>query len=194
MKIQTQWKLVWLCAAAALVACAHEKMSQAKQEQPAAQPAPVAQPTPAAVPASLKTPAEPSKSEGVITITTSSPEAAAAYVEAVDWLLAGHQDKGLVLLRKALQLDPKLLLVQAMLYYNTPGSEAMQKVDEAAQASASLPEAERTEIEAIDANKHGDYEKARELELKLLSLAPRDWRAHANVRRRPPATCARRLP
>jgi tetratricopeptide (TPR) repeat protein len=184
MKNQTQWKLIWLCAAAVLVACAHEKISEAKQEQPAAQPAPVAQPTPAmpaAVPASVKTPAEPSKSEGVITITTSSPEAAAIYVEAVDWLLAGHQDKGLVLLRKALQLDPKLLLVQAMLYYNTPGSEAMQKVDEAAQASASLPEAERTEIEAIDANKHGDYEKARELELKLLSLAPRDWRAHAYV-------------
>jgi Flp pilus assembly protein TadD len=175
MKIHIERKWVWLCAIAGLVACAHQKTSEAQQEQPTARTAP----PPA--PASVATTAEPPKPEGLITITTASPEAADAYVEAVDWLFAGHQDKGLVLLRKALRLDPRLLLAQAMLYYNTPGAEAMQKVDEAAQASASLPEAERTEIEAIKAVKHGDYEKSRELELRLLSLAPRDWRAHAYV-------------
>ena len=184
MKIHLEGRSIWPCAVAGLVACAHQKTSEAKQEQPPAQPAPVGQSapaTPAPAPTAVATPAEAPKPGGVITITTSSPEAAEAYVDAVDWLLTGHQDKGLVLLRKALQLDPKLLLAQAMLYYNTPGAQAMQKVDEAAQASASLPEAERTEIEAIDARKHGDYEKAGELELKLLSLAPRDWRAHAYV-------------
>src|SRR5438309_809310 len=39
----------------------------------------------------------------------------------------------------------------------------------------------RRPVGARDARKHGDYEKAGELELKLLSLAPRDWRAHAYV-------------
>ena len=175
-------KLIRLCTAMALVVgCAHQKMFEAKQDQPAAQPA-VAVPQPESAPASVAAePAKPPESQGLITITTSSAEAADAYVEGVDWLLAGHQDKGLVFLRKALQFDPNLLVAQAMLNHNTPGAEAMQKVDEAAQASTSLPEAERTEIEAIDAAKHGDYEKARELELKLLSLAPRDWRAHAYV-------------
>ena len=173
-----EWKLIRFCAVAALVACAHEKTVEAKQEQPAA---PAAAPTSEATLASAPVAAEPAKPEGIITITTSSPEAADAYVEAVDWLFAGHQDKALVLLRKALKLDPGLVLAKALLYHNTPGAEAMQKVDEAAQASAALPEAERTEIEAIAAVKHGDYEKSRELELKVLSLAPRDWRAHAYV-------------
>src|SRR3989442_8735837 len=175
-------KLIRLCTAMALVVgCSHQKMFEAKQDQPAAQPA-AAVPQPESAPASVAAePAKPPESQGLITITTSSAEAADAYVEGVDWLLAGHQDKGLVFLRKALQFDPNLLVAQAMLNHNTPGAEAMQKVDEAAQASTSLPEAERTEIEAIDAAKHGDYEKARELELKLLSLAPRDWRAHAYV-------------
>jgi Tfp pilus assembly protein PilF len=174
-------KLIQFCAAAALVACAHEKILETKQEQPAAQGAAATSETTMAPAPVAAEPAQLSKSEGIITITTSSPEAAEAYVEAVDWLFTGHQDKGLVFLRKALQLDPGLLLAQAMLNHNTPGAEAMQKVDEAAQASAALPEAERTEIEAIDAAKHGDYEKSRQLELKLLSLAPRDWRAHTYV-------------
>ena len=57
----------------------------------------------------------------------------------------------------------------------------MKKVDAAAEAGASLPEAERTELAAWAANKHADSEKARALQLKLLELAPRDWRAHVYV-------------
>jgi len=118
---------------------------------------------------------------GTITITTTSPEAAADYVEAFDQLFAGHGDLARAAAEKALSRDPNLYLAQALLYAITAGTESMQKVDAAAQAGASLPEAERTELAAWAANKHGDTEKGRALQLKLLELAPRDWRAHVYV-------------
>src|SRR5437763_14731715 len=76
---------------------------------------------------------------GTISITTTSPEAAAAYVEAYDQLVAGHGDIARTAALKALSLDPNLLLAQALLYSITPGVDAMNKVDAAAQAGASLP-------------------------------------------------------
>src|SRR5438067_2386422 len=118
---------------------------------------------------------------GIISITTTSSEAAADYVEAFDQLFAGHGDLARAAAKKALSRDTNLLLAQALLYAITPGTESMQKVDAAAQAGASLPEAERTELAAWAANKHADSEKARALQLKLLELAPRDWRAHVYV-------------
>ena len=118
---------------------------------------------------------------GTITITTTSPEAAAAYVEAFDQFSAGHGDLARAAANRALSLDPNLLLAQALLYAITPGTESMKKVDAAAQAGASLPEAERTELAAFAAAKHGEAEKTRELQLKLLELAPGDWRAHVYV-------------
>src|SRR5436190_2150160 len=80
---------------------------------------------------------------GIISITTTSSEAAADYVEAFDQLFAGHGDLARAAAKKALSRDPNLLLAQALLYAITPGTESMQKVDAAAQAGASLPEAER---------------------------------------------------
>src|SRR5947207_10634980 len=118
---------------------------------------------------------------GTISITTTSPDAAADYVEAFDQLFAGHGDLARAAAKKALSRDPNLLLAQALLYAITPGVEAMTKVDAAAEAGASLPEAERTELAAWAANKHADSEKARALQMKLLELAPRDWRAHVYV-------------
>ncbi|HTO96806.1 MAG TPA: tetratricopeptide repeat protein [Myxococcales bacterium] len=118
---------------------------------------------------------------GTITITTASPEAAADYVEAFDQLFAGHGDLARTAAQRALSRDPGLLLAQALLYAITPGTESMQKVDAAAAAGASLPEAERTELAAWAANKHAEAEKGRSLQLKLLELAPRDWRAHVYV-------------
>ena len=118
---------------------------------------------------------------GTITITAASPEAAADYVEAFDQLFAGHGDLARAAAKRALSRDPNLLLAQALLYAITPGTESMQKVDAAAEAGASLPEAERTELAFWAASKHADSEKARALQLKLLELAPRDWRAHVYV-------------
>ncbi|HYS09058.1 MAG TPA: tetratricopeptide repeat protein [Myxococcales bacterium] len=118
---------------------------------------------------------------GTIPITTTSPEAAASYVEAFDQLFAGHADLARAAANKALSLDPNLLLAQALVQAITPGTESMKKVDAALAAGASLPEAERTELAVWAANKHADSEKARGLELKLLEMAPRDWRAHVFV-------------
>ncbi len=118
---------------------------------------------------------------GTISITTNSPEAAADYVEAFDQFFAGHADLARAAAKKALSRDPNLLLAQALLYAITPGTESMQKVDAAAEAGASLPEAERTELAAWATSKHADNEKARTLQLKLLELAPRDWRAYVYV-------------
>ncbi len=118
---------------------------------------------------------------GTITITSTSAEAAAAYVEGYDQLFAGHGDLARAAAKRALSLDPNLLLAQALLYAITPGTESMQKLDAAAEAGKSLPEAERTELAAWAAAKHFDNEKARALQLKLLELAPGDWRAHYYV-------------
>ena len=150
-----------LCAAALFAGCAHEKASETKTEQPAAQ---------AAAPAA--------KADGIIPITTSSPEAAAAYQEGFDWLFTGHGDRARERWHRALELDPNLLLAQAWLQAISPGTASMQKVDAAAQAGAQLPEAERTELMFIAASKHGDDERIQQLELKMLSLAPREPRAH----------------
>ncbi|HWE25002.1 MAG TPA: tetratricopeptide repeat protein [Myxococcales bacterium] len=118
---------------------------------------------------------------GTITITTTSPEAADAYVEAFDQVFAGHVDLARAAVKRALSLDPNLALAQALLYAFTPGVDSMKKVDAAAEAGASLPEAERTELAIYAANKHGETEKARALQLKLLELAPADWRSHMYV-------------
>ncbi|MFL5310302.1 MAG: tetratricopeptide repeat protein [Myxococcales bacterium] len=118
---------------------------------------------------------------GTITITAASPEAAADYVEAFDQLFGGHGDLARAAAKRALSRDPNLLLAQALLYAITPGTESMQRVDAAAEAGASLPEAERTELAFWAASKHADSEKARALQLKLLELAPRDWRAYVYV-------------
>ena len=52
---------------------------------------------------------------GTITITTASPEAAAAYVEAFDQFSAGHADLARTAATRALSLDPNLLVEQALL-------------------------------------------------------------------------------
>jgi hypothetical protein len=115
---------------------------------------------------------------GTISITTSNPEAAAAYVDAYDQLFCGHADRARAAAGKALALDPNLALAKALLYAITPGTDSMKQVDDAAAAGAALPEAERTELAAWAAAKHFDNEKARALQNKLLDLAPNDWRSH----------------
>lgn len=115
---------------------------------------------------------------GTISITTSNPEAAAAYIEAYDQLFCGHGDRARAAASRALSLDPSLALAKALLYAITPGTESMKQVDDAAAAGASLPEAERTELAAWAAAKHFDNEKARALQTRLVDLAPADWRSH----------------
>jgi len=115
---------------------------------------------------------------GIISITTTNPEAAAAYVEAYDQLFCGHADRARAALTRSLSLDPNLALSKALLYAITPGVDSMKQVDDAAAAGASLPEAERTELAAWAAAKHFDNEKARALQTKLVDLAPEDWRSH----------------
>ena len=115
---------------------------------------------------------------GTISITTTNPEAAAAYVEAYDQLFCGHGDRARAAANRALSLDPNLALAKALLYAVTPGTDSMKQVDDAAAAGAALPEAERTELAAWAAAKHFDNEKARALQMKLVELAPGDWRSH----------------
>jgi tetratricopeptide (TPR) repeat protein len=115
---------------------------------------------------------------GTISITTSNPDAAAAYVEAYDQLFCGHGDRARAAAQRALSLDPNLALAKALLYAITPGTDSMKQVDDAAAAGAGLPEAEKTELAAWSAAKHFDNEKARALQTKLIELAPNDWRSH----------------
>src|SRR5439155_25296454 len=109
---------------------------------------------------------------GTITVTTASAEARTAYLEAFDQVFAGHADLARAAARRALALDPNLLLAQALLNAIVPGVESMKSVDAAAAAGASLPEAERTELQVWAAAMHADIGMARALWLQPPDAAP----------------------
>jgi tetratricopeptide (TPR) repeat protein len=113
-----------------------------------------------------------------ISITTKAPAAVDLFVLGCDWFYAGHDDKAQALWQKALELDPDFALAKAYSNAFKVGTESMNTVAAVAAAAGSLPEAERTELQALDAFKHNDIAKGDELTAKMVSLAPGDWRAH----------------
>ncbi len=113
-----------------------------------------------------------------ISVTTKSPEALA------------HFQKGEVLLdnlrtveaaeefTQALKIDPEFALARAYHGQATPGPDGLKEIEGAAAAAKNLPEAERTLIEGIAANRRGDLAQARASFTRVTELAPDDWRGH----------------
>jgi tetratricopeptide (TPR) repeat protein len=84
-------------------------------------------------------------------------------------------------LKRAVELDPKFALATAYLGAVTPGGEGNTLLDRAGSLAAGLPEAERTFIESMTAQRRGEFRRASELRRKLATLVPGDWRAQIVV-------------
>jgi len=181
-------RLGWLMGCTLAFACAHqgkEVVSESDKKMqgtaaaetgraPPASTADVSKNEAAGAPAVTSVGAPP---DGKIPLST-TPEAAELFRRGYDAGFTTNIDISYGFYRQALALDPNFLAAQVFLYSATPGTESMHKVEEATQAGAGLPEAERTLLEWMNAGKHGDLKTDIEKATRLVELAPKDPIAH----------------
>jgi len=110
-----------------------------------------------------------------VSITSSSPKAVAAFKTGRSLSDNIRTVEAAAELKKAIELDPSFALAHAYLGANTPGGEGLKELEQANTLAAKLPEAERTEIQAMLADRRGEEQNARVLWQKLGTLAPGDW-------------------
>src|SRR3954466_3303254 len=113
-----------------------------------------------------------------IPVTSKSPEAREQVKRAQVAIDNVHIAEAVAALKKAIQLDPELATAHAILATLSPPAEGRKEIELAQRNVANLPEAERVRIEGIAAGIAGDNAKARELQVKLVEIAPGDFRAH----------------
>lgn len=112
-----------------------------------------------------------------ITVTSVSPQAIEAFRKGRDLWYNVRVPEALSELKRAVALDPKFALAYAFLGLASPGAEGDEHTAKAVALAGALPEAERTVIEAVRAQRQGDFSKANELRRKAVALVPTDWRA-----------------
>ncbi len=131
-------------------------------------------PPPASPPASQ----QPTASSTTISMTSKSPEAVAHFQKGEMLLDNLRTAEAAEEFSQALKLDPDFVLARAYHGQATPGPDGLKEIESARAAAGSLPEAERTLIEGIAANRRGDFANARVAYTRLTELAPGDWRGH----------------
>jgi Flp pilus assembly protein TadD len=171
-------------AAAFAALCAFLAGCPAKEESkpdPAGKPKPADTATAAPAGDSAKAPVvptAPSPAAQEISITSTSPEAVAAFKRGRDLVENSRVDEGLKELRDALSSDKKFPLALAYLGFFTPGEEGELMLERAASLSSPLPKAERLFVEHLGTWRQGDASTLYEQRKRLLELAPNDWRVH----------------
>jgi tetratricopeptide (TPR) repeat protein len=115
---------------------------------------------------------------GTIPVTSTSPEAVARFERGVELFDNLRTAEAEAEFNAALALDPDFVQARAYHGQTLPGPEGLQEIQAAAAAASSLPEAERTLIEAILANRTSDFAKTRDAATRLTQLTPNDSRAH----------------
>jgi tetratricopeptide (TPR) repeat protein len=128
-------------------------------------------------------PTEPvaTQSSGVVTVTTSSPEAR-AHLEKGEALLENLRvADGIQEIDQALKADPNFTLAHAYHGIATPGPQGLEELQDAEAAAGSLPEAERALIQGFAATRSGEGAKAREAFTRVTQLAPGDYRGHLGL-------------
>jgi tetratricopeptide (TPR) repeat protein len=143
-------------------------------------------PSPGAAPSasSARAPAAAAASDagsGALPITSTSPEAIAAFERGREFADNTHEVEAIEQFQKAIQLDPKFALAHAYLGYYTAEAEGMASLDQAVSLAQSLPEAERLVIEELREVRRGDIVKARELAERVVKLVPFDWHAQFDL-------------
>jgi Flp pilus assembly protein TadD len=166
-----------LVAAIAIVssACAEEATTPPPAPPPALPPAP---PTP---PPADTAAAPPPPQKQVITITTKSADAKTALLKAWDLADNFRNEEALDQCKAVQAADPDFALGRAVCGNLLMGAAAQAELDKAAQLAASLPEAERTYIEAMAATRRQDVAKAQAAFKHVAELAPDDYHARASL-------------
>jgi tetratricopeptide (TPR) repeat protein len=163
---------LWSVVACLAMGCAGETQPPAAPVQPAAPPPNAAAPSP---PPGL---AAASPTPTGIPITSKSAQAIEEFKTARDLFENQRRSESIEHLKKAIELDPGFAQAHAYAAFALSAAEGMVELDKAAQLAASLPEAERLNIEAMVAERRGEDVKVAELRKKLVQLVPGDWRAH----------------
>jgi tetratricopeptide (TPR) repeat protein len=117
----------------------------------------------------------PALAAGAVTVTSKSPEAAAAYAAGRDLADNLRISEAQAQFAKAVKLDADFALATAALGAVTPGAEGDALVERAVALSAKLPEAERMTVQAFAAQRRGDESEFIALRQKLAAMAPGDW-------------------
>ncbi len=115
----------------------------------------------------------------LMTITTKSPEAKAAFLSG--WELAdnGRNAESLESCKKAISLDPDFALAHTCVGNQLPGAAAQAEYDKGVSLAAKLPEAERLTVEAFAALRREESAKYYADIERVATLAPDDF--HAQV-------------
>jgi Flp pilus assembly protein TadD len=121
----------------------------------------------------------------LITVTTKSPEAKAAFLKAWDLWDNGRTTEALAGCKQAVAADAEFALAQACVGVFTTGAAGQGILDKAAQLAAKLPDAERLLIEGWAALRDGDATKYDADMKKVAEAAPDDVRAHMWAARAP---------
>lgn len=115
----------------------------------------------------------------LMTITSSSPEAIAAIRTGMDLADNIRQAEAIDQFNKALSLDANSALAHALVGSVTPGTPGMTHLTQAETLAAALPEAERSYIRSLAAERRGEDEKSLQLLQASAAAAKDDWRLQA---------------
>jgi tetratricopeptide (TPR) repeat protein len=115
----------------------------------------------------------------LITVTTKSPDAKAAFMKGWDLWDNGRSQEALAQCNQAVAADADFALAVACVGFFTPGVAGQVMFDRAVALAAKLPDAEKLLIQGLAAIRHGDIPTYDGNLKKLAEVAPDDFRAHA---------------
>jgi tetratricopeptide (TPR) repeat protein len=113
-----------------------------------------------------------------MSVTSKSPEAVAHFQKGETLLDNLRTAEAAEEFSQALRLDPDFVLARAYHGLATPGPDGLKEIESARAAAGSLPEAERTLIEGIAAERRGDFANARATYTRVTELTPNDYHGH----------------
>jgi tetratricopeptide (TPR) repeat protein len=119
----------------------------------------------------------------LITVTTKSPDAKAAFLKGWDLWDSGRNQEALAQCNQAVAADADFALAQACVGFFTQGTAGQTIFDKAVALAAKLPDAERLLVEGLSAIRHADIQTYDRNLKKLAEVAPDDFRAHAYAAR-----------
>src|SRR5947209_7888300 len=164
----------WSVVACLAIGCAGETPPPAAPAPGTPPPAPAAAGAPAPALAAAATPSP----QGMIPVTSKSPQAIEEFKIGRDQLENMRPAEAIEHFKKAIELDPSFAQAHAYLGFETPGPEGLAELEKAGQLASALSEPERVSVDSMVAQRRGDSAKVQELEKRLAQLAPEDWRSH----------------
>ncbi len=185
MRSVHRWVAVFALVApvgAASVACDEAVSSGGAgpgQSASAAAPASAAPAASASAAAATPKPAD----KKLITVTTKSPDAKAAFMKGWDFADNGRTEEALTECKKAVAADADFALGHSCIGVNTNGAAAQKELDQGLELATAqkIPEAEKLIIEAFAAIRRQDFVKYYADLKKVAELAPDDFHAHTLV-------------